>query len=132
MWTRLSKIRGSRFVLLWTTFGLALYPALLASTKQLQVIVVLAGIAGIFQAGVDLVFFDELMKTVPIEYSATFVSFAQGVQYSAALVAPLLGTYLADQFGIEIALLISSGVRLFGFLLFALGKKKNQTSVDSA
>ena len=132
MWTRLSKFRGNRFVLLWTTFGLALYPALMASTKQLQVIVVLAGIAGIFQAGIDLVFFDELMKTVPIEYSATFVSFAQGVQYSAALIAPLLGTYLADQFGIESALLISAGVRFFGFVLFAVGKKKNQNSDNSA
>jgi hypothetical protein len=103
----------------------------MASTEQLQVIVILAGIAGIFQAGIDLVFFDELMKTVPIEYSATFVSFAQGVQYSAALVAPLLGTYFADKFGIEIALLISTGVRLFGFVLFALGKKKSQPSVNS-
>jgi hypothetical protein len=120
MWTKLSKNRGNRFVLLCTTFSLALFPALMASTKQLQVIVILAAIAGIFQAGIDLVFFDELMKTVPIEYSATFVSFAQGVQYSAALVAPLLGTYFADQFGIEVGLLISSGVRFFGFVLFAL------------
>jgi len=123
-WTRQSKIRGSRFVLLWTTFGVALYPALVASTKNLQTIVILAGIAGIFQAGIDLVFFDELMKTVPVEYSATFVSFAQGVQYSAALVAPLLGTFLADQIGIEGALFVSAGVRLVGFLLFALVKKK--------
>jgi hypothetical protein len=123
-WTRQSRSRGSRFVLLWTTFGLALYPALVASTKNIQVIVILAGFAGIFQAGIDLVFFDELMKTVPIEYSATFVSFAQGVQYSSALVAPLLGTFLADQIGIEGALMISAGVRMIGFILFAVGKKK--------
>jgi MFS family permease len=128
MWTRFSKVRGSRFVLLWTTFGLALYPALIASTTQLPVIVALAGIAGIFQAGIDLVFFDELMKTVPIEYSATFVSFAQGVQYSAALIAPLLGTFLADQFGIETALMFSAAVRFIGFLLFALGKKKYESA----
>jgi len=123
IWTRQSKVRGNRFVLLWTTFGLALYPALMASTEVLQVIVILAGMAGIFQAGIDLVFFDELMKTVPVEYSATFVSFAQGLQYAAALVAPLLGTYLADQIGIEGALIISSGVRFIGFILFAVGKK---------
>jgi len=123
IWTRQSKVRGNRFVLLWTTFGLALYPALMASTEVLQVIVILAGMAGIFQAGIDLVFFDELMKTVPVEYSATFVAFAQGLQYAAALVAPLLGTYLADQIGIEGALIISSGVRFIGFILFAVGKK---------
>ncbi len=132
IWTRQSKVRGNRFVLLWTTFGLALYPALMASTEQLQVIVILAGIAGIFQAGIDLVFFDELMKTVPIEYSATFVAFAQGLQYAAALVAPLLGTYLADQIGIEGALIFSSGVRLIGFLLFAMGKKQSQAANNNA
>jgi len=132
IWTRQSKVRGNRFVLLWTTFGLALYPALMASTEQLQVIVILAGMAGIFQAGIDLVFFDELMKTVPVEYSATFVSFAQGLQYAAALVAPLLGTYLADQIGIEGALIISSGVRLIGFILFAVGKKQSQTVNNNA
>jgi hypothetical protein len=69
------------------------------------------------------------MKTVPVEYSATFVSFAQGVQYSSALVAPLLGTFLADQIGIEGALMISTGVRMIGFILFALGKK-NKTDVS--
>lgn len=132
IWTRQSKVRGNRFVLLWTTFGLALYPALMASTEQLQVIVILAGMAGIFQAGIDLVFFDELMKTVPVEYSATFVSFAQGLQYAAALVAPLLGTYLADQIGIEGALIISSGVRLLGFILFAVGKKQSQAVNNNA
>lgn len=132
IWTRESKVRGNRFVLLWTTFGLALYPALMASTEVLQVIVILAGMAGIFQAGIDLVFFDELMKTVPVEYSATFVAFAQGLQYAAALVAPLLGTYLADQIGIEGALIISSGVRFIGFLLFAVGKKQNQAVNNNA
>jgi hypothetical protein len=132
IWTRQSKVRGNRFVLLWTTFGLALYPALMASTEQLQVIVILAGMAGIFQAGIDLVFFDELMKTVPVEYSATFVSFAQGLQYAAALVAPLLGTYLADQIGIEGALIISSGVRLIGFILFAVGKRQSQAVNNNA
>jgi len=88
--------------------------------------------AGIFQAGIDLVFFDELMKTVPVEYSATFVSFAQGLQYAAALVAPLLGTFLADQIGIEGALIISSGVRFIGFILFAVGKKQSQAVNNNA
>ncbi len=118
LWTRESRIRGSRFVLGWTTFGLMLYPALVASTHRVELIVIYAGLAGIFQAGLDLVFFDELMRTVPAEYSATFVSIAQSMTYLASIFAPLLGTLIADQFGLGIGLLASAFIRMIGFLLF--------------
>lgn len=120
LWPRLSRKRGSRFVLLSTTLGMSLYPFLVALTHDVGLIVLLAGMAGIFQAGLDLVFFDELMKTVPAEYSATFVSLAQSLQYLSAVIAPLLGTALANGIGLGYALMISALLRLSGFLLFAL------------
>jgi hypothetical protein len=40
------------------------------------------------------------MKTVLPQYSATFVSLAQSTQYLAAILAPLLGTMLADTYGL--------------------------------
>jgi Major Facilitator Superfamily len=131
LWTRESRLRGSRFVLLWTTLGLALYPALVASTHSLALIVLFAGIAGVFQAGVDLVFFDELMKTVPVQYSATFVSLSQSMQYLSAIFAPLLGTWLATYIGIGGALLVSAGIRFLGFGLFALWKPKIALSLET-
>jgi hypothetical protein len=132
VWSRQGRVRGSRFVLLWTTFGLSLYPALIASTHRVEFITVFTALAGIFQAGLDLVFFDELMKTVPDEYSATFVSLVQTLQSLSAVVAPLLGTALADHIGIGGALVISSMVRLFGFALFAAkGRQVDSTDVSS-
>ncbi len=122
-WARQGRVRGSRFVLLWTTAGLALYPALAALTGRVELIAVFAGFAGVFLAGVNLVFFDELMKTVPVEHSATFVSVAQSLQYFSAVAAPLLGTTLADHAGIQTALVVSTCVRLLGFALFAIGTK---------
>lgn len=117
-WTWISRNRGGRFVLLATTFGLTLYPLASTLTPQVGWIIVYAGTAGFFQAGIDLVFFDELMKTVPPEYSATFVSLAQSLQYLSAILAPLAGTWLADHLGLGAALLFSAGLRLLGFLLF--------------
>jgi MFS family permease len=122
LWPRQSRLRGSRFVLLCTTFGVALYPALMGVTKAPQLIAVYAGLAGIFQAGLDLVFFDELMKTVPIQYSATFVSFAQSMQYLSTIASPMLGTFLAGQIGLSGALFVSAGVRFLGFVLFAFDR----------
>jgi MFS family permease len=118
-WTRTTRMRGSRFVLLWTTFGMTVYPALVALTHRVELIAIYAGISGIFQAGLDLVFFDELLKTVPPQYSATFVSLAQSFQYLAAILAPILGTLLADTYGLGVGLLASALVRLVGFALFA-------------
>ncbi len=132
LWTRESRLRGSRFVLLWTTLGLTLYPALVASTHNLVVIVILAGIAGIFQAGLDLVFFDELMKTVPVQYSATFVSLSQSLQYLSAIFAPMIGAWLAGEIGIGGALLVSAAIRLVGFGLFALWRPKEVKEVEPA
>jgi MFS family permease len=123
-WTRQSKQRGSRFVLLCTTLGMSLYPVLIASTLQVEWIALYAGLAGIFQAGLDLVFFDELMRTFPAKYSATFVSIAQSLQYFSTVASPLVGTALADHIGLGGALMASGALRLMGFALFALGREK--------
>jgi len=123
LWSRQWRVRGARFVLLWTTLGLTLYPALIAFTHRVEWIVLYAGLAGIFQAGLDLVFFDELMKTVPPEYSATFVSLAQSLQYLSTVASPLVGAFLADHIGLGGGLLVSAALRLIGFGLFAWEKK---------
>ncbi len=125
-WTRQSRRRGSRFVLLLTTFGLASYPILTAFTQTPALIVVYAGIAGIFQAGINLVFFDELLKTIPPEYSATFVSVAQSLEYCAAIAAPLLASLLAETIGLPGALLVSGSLRLLGASLFLLDRPGQQ------
>lgn len=124
LWPWVSRRRGGRFVLLATTLGTTLYPALSAATPQIHLIIIYAGIAGLFQAGLDLVFFDELMKTVPAEYSATFVSLAQSMQYLSMIIAPLLGTWLAEYIGLGGALWLSAGLRLVGFLLFLRPDRK--------
>ena len=118
LWPWLSRLYGSRFVLLATTFGMIFYPALSATTVNINMIIFYAGIAGLFQAGIDLVFFDELMKTVPVEYGAMFVSLAQSMQYFSMTFAPLLATWLASFIGLGGALWLSAALSFFGFLLF--------------
>ena len=124
LWPRLSKRWGGRFVLLATTLGMTLYPLLTALTPRVDLIILYAGIAGFFQGGLDLVFFDQLMKTVPPEYAATFVSLAQSMQYLSLILAPLVGTWLAEYIGLGGALLVGAGLRLAGFGLFLLKEKR--------
>jgi Na+/melibiose symporter-like transporter len=132
-WSAQSRRRGTRWILLWTTFGVGIYPILVALTRRVELIAALAGITGIFQAGLNLVFFDELMKRVPMEYSASFVALAQELQYISSMVAPVLGTSLADWLGLPVALWIGGGVQLLGFVLFAtMDRSKNSVAVEEA
>lgn len=124
LWPWFSRRRGGRFVLLATTLGTTLYPALSATTLDINLIILYAGIAGLFQAGLDLVFFDELMKTVPADYSATFVAIAQSMQYLSIILAPLLGTWLVQYIGLGGALWLGAGLRFLGFLLFLRPDRK--------
>ena len=124
LWTNLGRKKGTRTILVWTTLGLSLYPFFLALTTSTWQIVLIAGFAGVFQAGLDLVFFDELMKVVPIEYSAIFVAMAQSIQYLAAIASPLIGSWIADQYSLSIGLIVAAALRFVGFILFLVGKKQ--------
>ena len=132
LWPWVSKRRGGRLVLLATSLGMVLYPALTAANPFVGRIMLFAGIAGMFQAGLDLVFFDELMRTVPEEYCATFVSLAQSLQYLSTILAPLVGTWLAGYIGLGGALWLSAGLRLLGFFLFLIPERKIAASLHTA
>jgi Na+/melibiose symporter-like transporter len=123
LWPWVSRRRGGRFVLLATTLGMVLYPLLTATTRTVSSVIIFAGIAGLFQGGLDLVFFDEYMRTIPDEYSAILVSLGQSIQYLSAIATPLIGTSLANYIGLGGALWVSAGLRLVGFLLFLMTKR---------
>ena len=131
LWPRVSRHRGGRFVLLATTLGMILYPVLTAMTRFIIPIIIFTAIAGFFQGGLDLVFFDEYMKTIPDEYSAILVSLEQSIQYLSAIAAPLIGTSLAQVSGIGLggALWVSAGLRFVGFLLFLFPLRKRPVQV---
>ncbi len=128
-WSNQSRRRGSRTVLLWTTLGISIYPALVALTTQDWLIVVFSAFAGIFQAGVDLVFFDELMRRIPDDRSAVFVSFAQSLQYLSTIFSPLIGSTLANYLGLSAALIISAVIRLTAFMLFFIEDRQEKSSI---
>ena len=119
------------YLLLATTLGMSIYPALIASTGRVEVIRIIALLAGTFQAGLDLVFFDELMKTVPDEYGATFVSLAQSMGYLSTIFAPMIGTVLSDQIGLGGALVVSAVIRFTGFALFAWKSRAAQSKLST-
>lgn len=119
IWVRVSRRVGMRSALLVATGAICLDPILLSFTTQVEIAILLAGLAGIFAAGIDLLFFDALVSSFPPESSAMFVGLYQITVYVASFVAPLVGTLLSGAIGLSGALLAAGTVDVIGFGLFA-------------
>ena len=130
LWIKQTRKRGSRFVLLIGTFCVGLFPFLLSTTHLEWLIAIFYAFLGIFAAGLNLVFFDELMKTIPPQYAATFNSISQSMEYLAALIGPMLGSLISNQIGLTFALIISGTIRLMGFILFLIDKPAKQPALE--
>lgn len=132
-WSRETRRHGSQLVLVATTFGGSLYAILVGLSNHTWPVILFAGLNGIFTAGLNLVLFDELMKRVPVDFSATFVAAAQCLQYMSSIVAPLLAPWLSDTIGTGPALIFSGGISLIGFALFlseAMGQRKKEKATQ--
>lgn len=120
LWARVTKQRGVRFALLVTTLTIAFYPIVLSFTREIAVVILLAGVAGTFAAGIDLVLFDMVVGSYPQDRAATFVGVQQTTVYLATFIAPLVATTLATNTSIPIALVVAGLIRLAGFGMFVL------------
>jgi hypothetical protein len=124
LWTNQSRRKGSRMVLLATTFGSALYPILVGVSSQVWPVVIFSALNGVFTAGLNLVFFDELMARIPPDHTPTFVAVAQTLQYFSMIAAPLLAPLLSEKLGFSNALILAGGICLLGFVFFVLERSK--------
>ena len=119
LWSRVIAKRGKRWVLLVAALGVSFYPLLTALTQKPNVLVIWAGLAGFFSAGVDLVFFDIVLSTCPVNDQAAYVGMYQTTVYVATFLAPLVSTTLSTVVGIVPALILATVLQLAGFGLMA-------------
>ncbi len=118
-WTRVVQRKGERWVLMVAALGVSFYPLLTALTQRAELLVLWAAVAGLFSAGVDLVFFDIVLSTCPAEQQASYIGMYQTTVYIATFLAPLAGTAIADGVGIVPAMILGTVLRLAGFGLLA-------------
>lgn len=117
---RVSRVRGTRPVLLAATFGAGAWPILLSQLGILPVVAGFAGLAAVAVAAAELVVFDELMHSIPAAHQVTFASVDTTFQNAGAIVAPILGALIADAIGLDRALIVAGSLSILGWMLFAL------------
>jgi hypothetical protein len=120
VWAGIARRRGNGFVLHICAFGLILYPLLTGLTNRVEPLVLYAGIAGIFGAGLSLVLFDISLATCPPDHTASYIALYQFTTYVATLIAPLAAPFLADLLGYGPALYVAAGLRFAGAILFVV------------
>jgi MFS family permease len=106
--------------LLIAAFGVSFYPLLTGVTTNVAVLPILAGVAGFFVGGVDLVFFDVVLDTCPKDGQAAFVGIYQTTVQVATFLAPLVGTALSDVVGLSAALAFATVLRFGGAVLLTV------------
>ena len=118
---RLARRRSTRLLFTATAVGIALYPAAMVLSRDLIVVALVIAYGAFVGAGLNLVLFDELLKTIPARHVVTFTAVQTSLSNLAAIIAPLLGGVLADMVGIGPGLLLAAALTLIGgaLLLFA-------------
>ena len=117
---RLSRRHAGRTLLVATTIGVAAFPVALAVSHDLVAVAVVSAYGAIMSAGLSLVLFDELMKTVPSGRLITFSGVENSLGSLSGILGPLAGVVLATAVGIGPGLLVAGGLSLLGALLLVV------------
>lgn len=118
IWGRIAVRYGHRRVLLASSLGLAIYPALTALARTPAALVPIALVWGAFAAGIDHSFFESLLQAAPAEERASAAALDATVANVAVCVGPLVGTTLAGLVGFPLAFVASGGLCVAGTGLF--------------
>ena len=120
-WVRLKKRRGNRLTLLVSVLGRALFPLLVAISTYPGVMLAVSAFNGVVFAGMNLMFFETFMDTLPRGREARFLAVNQTLTNLTGFMAPSIGVWLLSLLGMRTSLLLGSAIALAGFLSFLVG-----------
>lgn len=118
VWGQIAVRRGNRLVLLLSTAGLGLYPVLTGMVYSVELLVPVALVWGIFAAGLDIAFFEAMLRSCPRDLRGMASAINTATANAAMFAAPLIGTTLAGAVGARPVLFLSGAISLLGWLLF--------------
>jgi MFS family permease len=119
-WTRIKRKYGTRWTLLPSVLGTALYPALLALTRAPAAVLAVIAFQGLVGAGLNLAFFDALLETCPRDKQARFIAINMTAVSLMGVIGPPLGAALLEVLPIRWVLVIGSIVAMLGLIVFSL------------
>ena len=118
LWRKWAEQRSNVRVFVWAAIGMASTPFLTVLSTNLYYLTIVQTISGFFLSGVVLLLFNLLLEQSP-EASRTYCITTYNVLLSfMAFLAPQIGIWLLNAWGVEMAMYISSGLRLLSAAVF--------------
>jgi MFS family permease len=117
-WMRLKRKYGTRWTLIPSVLGTALYPALLALARTPAAVLPVIAFDGLVGAGLNLAFFDALLEACPADKQARFVAINMTAVNLMGVIGPPVGAALLGVMGIRWVLVIGTAVALVGVGVF--------------
>lgn len=118
LWKKWAERKSNVLVFVWAAIGMATTPFLTVLSTNLYYITFVQSMSGFFLSGVVLLLFNLLLEQSP-EKSRTYCITTYNVLLAfVAFVAPQLGIWMLNAWGVETAMYLDSGLRLLSAALF--------------
>ena len=118
LWKKWAEQRSNVRVFVWAAIGMASTPFLTVLSTNLYYLTFVQTVSGFFLSGVVLLLFNLLLEQSP-EASRTYCITTYNVLLAfMAFLAPQVGIWLLNTWGVETAMYISSGLRLLSAAIF--------------
>lgn len=132
LWKKWAERKSNVRVFVWAAIGMASTPFLTVLSTNLYYLTIVQTMSGFFLSGVVLLLFNLLLEQSP-EASRTYCITTYNVLLAlVAFLAPQVGIWLLNSWGVETAMYINSGLRLLSaglfFLVYMLYARKPKES----
>lgn len=118
LWKKWAEKRSNIQVFVWAAIGMATTPFLTILSTNLYYLTLVQTTSGFFLSGTILILFNLLLEQSP-EASRTYCITTYNVLLAVmAFIAPQIGIWLLEMWGVEIAMTINSGLRFLSAALF--------------
>ena len=118
LWKKWAEQRSNVRVFVWAAIGMASTPFLTVLSTNFYYLTFVQTISGFFLSGVVLLLFNLLLEQSP-EASRTYCITTYNVLLAfMAFLAPQIGIWLLNLWGVEMAMYINSGLRLLSAAVF--------------
>jgi len=118
LWKKWAERQSNVRVFVWAAIGMATTPFMTVLSTNLYYLTLVQSISGFFLSGVVLLLFNLLLEQSPVESRTYCITTYNVLLAFIAFIAPQIGIWMLNAWGVEIAMYLNSALRLLSAALF--------------
>lgn len=118
LWKKWAERKSNVRVFVWAAIGMASTPFMTVLSTNLYYLTLVQTMSGFFLSGVVLLLFNLLLEQSPEESRTYCITTYNVLLAFMAFLAPQIGIWMLNSWGVEMAMYLNSGLRLLSAALF--------------